>query len=149
MRAVVQRVIKSTVRVDSKIVGEISKGLTVFVGAEKGDGLEDVNYIVKKIAGLRIFCDEDGKMNLSLEDIRGEALIVSQFTLSGDARKGRRPSFQDAEEPLKAKALVEKVSMGLKSLGLKVAEGEFGAHMGVEILNDGPVTILLDSRKQF
>lgn len=149
MRALVQRVLKSSVTIEGTVKGEIAEGLNVFVGAEKNDKAEDVNYIVKKIAGLRIFYDEEGKMNLSLEDIRGEALVISQFTLLGDARRGRRPSFQDAEEPEKARVLVEEVCKGLRSLGLVVAEGEFGADMQVSIINDGPVTILLDSRKRF
>ncbi len=149
MRAVVQRVKKSSVTVDNKITGEISKGLMVLIGVEDGDTEKDAEYIADKITGLRIFEDEQGKMNLSVEDIGGEILAVSQFTLLADARKGRRPSFTKAAAPEEANALYRKVIEKISSKGINVGEGVFQAEMLVEIHNDGPVTILLDSNKMF
>ncbi len=149
MRAVVQRVKKSSVTVDNKITGEISKGLMVLIGVEDGDTEKDADYIADKVTGLRIFEDDQGKMNLSVEDIDGEVLAVSQFTLLADARKGRRPSFTKAAAPEEANALYRKVIEKISSKGINVREGVFQAEMLVEIHNDGPVTILLDSNKMF
>lgn len=149
MRAVVQRVKKSSVTVDEKITGEIGKGLMVLIGVEGGDTEKDADYIADKICGLRIFEDELGKMNLSVEDIGGEVLAVSQFTLLADARKGRRPSFTKAAAPDEANALYRKVIEKISAKDINVEEGIFQAEMMVEIHNDGPVTILLDSNKMF
>lgn len=150
MRAVIQRVSESTVKVEGKVVGSIGKGLLALIAAGPDDDDKDVALLVNKIVNLRIFHDDEGKMNLSLLDIDGEILGISQFTLYGDARKGRRPSFIGAMEPLGANALYEKVLAGLRDAGVsKVAKGEFGAEMQVSIVNEGPVTILLDSKKLF
>ncbi|MDO5414235.1 MAG: D-aminoacyl-tRNA deacylase [Bacillota bacterium] len=149
MRAVVQRVKKSSVTVDEKITGDIGKGLMVLIGVEDGDTEKDADYIADKICGLRIFEDELGKMNLSVEDIGGEVLAVSQFTLLADARKGRRPSFTKAAAPDEANALYRKVIEKISAKDINVEEGIFQAEMMVEIHNDGPVTILLDSNKMF
>lgn len=150
MRAVVQRVSESSVRANGEVVGAIGKGLMVLIAAGPDDDDKDVALLVNKIVNLRIFHDEQGKMNLSLLDIGGELLGISQFTLYGDARKGRRPSFVGAMEPVGAKVLYEKVLTGLREAGVrKVAKGEFGAEMQVSIVNEGPVTILLDSKKLF
>jgi len=149
MRAVVQRVKKSSVTVEDKITGKIGQGLMVLIGVEDGDSEKDADYIADKICGLRIFEDEQGKMNLSIEDIRGEILAVSQFTLLADARKGRRPSFTKAADPDEANALYRKVIDKISSKNINVEEGVFQAEMMVEIHNDGPVTILLDSNKNF
>lgn len=149
MRAVVQRVASARVTVGTRVTGEIGKGLLVFVGVEAGDGPADVHYTSSKIRGLRIFEDEAGKMNRSVIDVGGEVLVVSQFTLSGDARNGRRPSFASAAPPQIARALYEDVVRELQGSGLRVATGEFQAMMQVALVNDGPVTILLDSRKTF
>ena len=149
MRSVVQRVTFARVQVGERIVGEIGRGLLVFAGVEKGDGPADIAYIAGKIKELRIFEDPAGKMNLSLEEAGGSALIVSQFTLCGDCRRGRRPSFDDAESPAAAKPLYEALLDALRQLGVNVEAGEFQAHMDVELTNDGPVTILLDSRRRW
>lgn len=149
MRAVVQRVRKSSVTVEDKITGQIDNGLMVLIGVEDGDDEKDAAYIADKITGLRIFEDAEGKMNLSVEETGGEILAVSQFTLLGDARKGRRPSFTKAAQPQQADELYRKVIDNIKEKGLHVEEGVFRAEMLVEIHNDGPVTILLDSRKIF
>ncbi|MBR3787604.1 MAG: D-tyrosyl-tRNA(Tyr) deacylase [Firmicutes bacterium] len=149
MRAVVQRVKKSSVTVDDKITGKIGQGLMVLIGVEDGDSEKDADYIADKVCGLRIFEDEQGKMNLSVEDIGGEVLAVSQFTLLADARKGRRPSFTKAAAPDEANALYRKVIDKIESRNINVEEGVFQAEMMVEIHNDGPVTILLDSNKMF
>lgn len=149
MRAVVQRVKKSSVTVDEKITGQIGRGLMVLIGVEDGDTEKDADYIADKICGLRIFEDDRGKMNLSIEDIGGEVLAVSQFTLLADARKGRRPSFVKAAAPDEANALYRKVIEKISSRNINVEEGVFQAEMLVEIHNDGPVTILLDSGKMF
>jgi len=149
MRAVVQRVTSARVTVDDRITGEIGAGLLVLVGVEQGDGPADVQYISSKIRDLRIFSDDAGKMNLSVLDRQGGVLVVSQFTLAGDARNGRRPSFASAAAPQIAKALYEDLVRELSASGLTVATGEFQAMMQVALVNDGPVTILLDSRKTF
>ena len=149
MRAVVQRVTSARVTVDDRVTGEIAAGLLVLLGVEAGDGPPDVQYIATKIRDLRIFSDDAGKMNLSVLDRQGGVLVVSQFTLSGDARNGRRPSFASAAPPQIARALYEDVVRELKTSGLRVETGEFQAMMHVALVNDGPVTILLDSRKTF
>lgn len=149
MRAVVQRVTSAKVTVTERVTGEIGPGLLVLLGVEQGDGPTDRQYIAAKIRDLRIFSDADGKMNRSVLDIKGGVLVVSQFTLSGDARNGRRPSFASAAAPPIARALYEEVVRELKTSGLRVETGEFQATMQVALVNDGPVTILLDSRKTF
>ena len=149
MRAVVQRVTSARVTVSERVTGEIAAGLLVLLGVEQGDGPPDVQYIAAKVRDLRIFPDEAGKMNRSLLDQQGAVLVVSQFTLSGDARNGRRPSFASAAPPEIARALYEEVVRELKASGLRVETGEFQAMMQVALVNDGPVTILLDSRKMF
>lgn len=149
MRAVIQRVCNAAVTVDHQMISQIKHGLLVLVGAEEGDSVEDVNYIAQKCANLRIFEDEQEKMNLSVIDVKGEILLISQFTLCGDARKGRRPSFDSALEPQKANELYEQLLEALKEYDLGVFGGMFRAHMEVTLTNDGPVTILLDSRKRF
>ena len=149
MRAVVQRVSWAKVRVGTSVVGDINHGLVVFVGVGQADGPADVQYLAGKIRELRIFGDSAGRMNLSLQDTGGDVLVVSQFTLYGDCRKGRRPSFDAAGRPTEARLLYEDLVRELRSGGLRVATGEFQAHMIVELVNDGPVTLLLDSQKQF
>jgi len=149
MRAVIQRVRRSSVTVDERVTGEIGHGLMVLLGVEEKDTEKDLDYMVDKIPNLRIFEDADGKMNLSLLDVGGELLVVSQFTLLGDARKGRRPGFTDAARPEMANAMYETLVTRIAALGVKVETGQFQAHMMVDILNDGPVTILLDSHKLF
>lgn len=149
MRAVVQRVSSSKVKVDGKIIGEIGLGINVLIGISKEDTMKDLEYIKDKIINLRIFQDENDKMNYSLLDIKGDILAISQFTLYGDCRKGRRPNFMNAKGGEEAKILYNKFIDMLKETGLKVETGEFGSHMEVDIQNDGPVTILLDSFKQF
>ncbi len=149
MRAVVQRVTKASVEVDGKIVGEIKNGFLVFLGVCDEDDETDVKYLVEKITNLRVFEDSDGKMNLSLAQINGELLVVSQFTLFGDCRKGRRPSFDKAGKPEKANFLYQEFIKMCKALNFTTEEGVFGADMKVSLLNDGPVTLLLDSKKLF
>lgn len=149
MRSVVQRVKSASVRVNGETVGEISAGMLVLLGVGQTDGATDMNWLVDKLLGLRIFEDEAGKMNRSVQDVGGEILIVSQFTLYGDCRNGRRPSFSTAAPPDKAKALYEQVVEVIRSRGLKVETGVFQAEMAVELINDGPVTLLLDSEKKF
>ncbi|HYB95151.1 MAG TPA: D-aminoacyl-tRNA deacylase [Vicinamibacterales bacterium] len=149
MRAVVQRVTSARVTVDGRVTGEIGAGLLVLLGVEQGDGPSDVQYIAAKVRDLRIFTDDAGKMNVSVLDRQGSVLVVSQFTLSGDARNGRRPSFATAAPPPIARPLYEDVMRELKASGLHVEAGEFQAMMQVALINDGPVTILLDSRKTF
>ncbi len=146
MIAVLQRVNRSYVEVDGKVVGEIGKGINLLLGVVKGDTEEDIEKLIRKIPYLRIFEDENGKMNLSLVDIEGEALVISQFTLAGNVKKGRRPSFDDAEEPERAKELYHKFVDRLSRI-VPVQTGVFAAHMKVFIENDGPVTFILDSRK--
>ncbi|OLC48260.1 MAG: D-tyrosyl-tRNA(Tyr) deacylase [Acidobacteria bacterium 13_1_40CM_2_64_6] len=149
MRAVVQRVLSAKVTVDDRTVGEIGQGLLVLVGVEQGDGPADVEYIARKIRELRVFEDEARHLNRSVQDVGGSVLVVSQFTLAADCRKGRRPSFDEAAPPRIAKPLYEDVVRELQANGLKVATGEFQAMMLVSLVNDGPVTLLLDSRKRF
>ena len=146
MRAVVQRVKSAEVRIDGRVSGKIGKGLLVFVGVGQGDGDTDLSYMASKIPELRIFEDASGKFNLSLRDVGGEVLIVSQFTLYGDCRRGRRPSFTDAAEPAAAKNLYDQLISKMKGQGVPVQTGEFQAKMEVDLINDGPVTLLLDSR---
>ena len=148
MRACIQRVRHAKVSVSGAVVGEIGAGMLVLLGVERGDTREDADYIIKKLTSLRIFEDEAGKMNLSLSDVQGEILIISQFTLLGDARHGRRPSFSDAAAPDEANALYEYTADTL-ARDFTVARGVFGADMDVELLNQGPVTLLLDRRKLF
>jgi len=146
MRAVIQRVKSAGVDVEGRLTGEIGKGLLVFVGVGKGDNEGDISYMTSKIPELRIFEDPSGKFNLSLRDVHGEILIVSQFTLYGDCRRGRRPSFTEAEDPQVAKNLYEQFVSKMKGLDIPVQTGEFQANMEVRLINDGPVTLLLDSR---
>jgi D-tyrosyl-tRNA(Tyr) deacylase len=150
MRAVVQRVTRGSVTVAGEAVGAIGRGLVVLIGAGAGDEAADVGYLVDKVANLRIFADAEGKMNRSVLDVGGGVLAISQFTLYGDARKGRRPGFTDAMEPVLAEQRYQEVVAGLRAAGVaEVATGRFRADMAVELVNDGPVTILLDSRKAF
>ncbi|NLK00974.1 MAG: D-tyrosyl-tRNA(Tyr) deacylase [Clostridia bacterium] len=149
MRAVVQRSKYSAVYVDERRISSINKGLVVFLGVGEGDNETDVDYMADKIVNLRIFEDEGGKLNLSCIQAGGEILVVSQFTLYGDCRKGRRPSFTSAAKPEMADKYYREFIKKLKGMGLKVAQGVFGADMTVEINNHGPITILLDSRKRF
>jgi len=145
MRAVVQRVSRASVTVDGEVVGAIGRGVLVLLGVAHGDGRRETETLARKIAGLRIFEDGDGKMNLALAEVGGEVLAVSQFTLYADVRKGRRPSFTDAALPAVAQPLYEAFCAQLEAAGLRVGRGVFGAHMAVELVNDGPVTILLDT----
>jgi D-tyrosyl-tRNA(Tyr) deacylase len=145
MRAVLQRVTQAKVTVDGRTVGEIGTGLAVLLGVREGDTPDDAVKLADKTANLRIFSDVEGKFNLSLLDVGGAALVVSQFTLYGDSRKGRRPSFSDAALPEIAEPLVARFCGALRALGIRVEEGRFQAHMLVEIHNDGPVTLILDT----
>lgn len=149
MRAVIQRVKEASVIVNNEIVGQINKGLLVYLGIGEEDSSKDLEYMVNKIIGLRIFQDNDNKMNLSLEDIEGEILIISQFTLYGDVRKGRRPNFTKSASPKIGEKYYNEFINRIKSKGIIVEEGIFGADMDVESVNDGPVNILLDSNKEF
>jgi len=149
MRCVVQRVSRASVTVDGETVGKIEKGYMVLVGAEDGDAEADVNYCADKIAGLRVFEDAEDKMNLSVQDVGGEVLLVSQFTLLGDARHGRRPSFIRAARPEAAEPMFELLCDKVRAKGIHVETGRFRTHMEVSLVNDGPVTILLDSKKGF
>lgn len=149
MRAVIQRVRSASVKVDGELVSEIGAGLLIFLGIAHDDTETELEYIANKVANLRIFEDADGKMNCSLLDIGGEALVVSQFTLYGDCRKGRRPSFIDAARPEVANALYEQFITALEQQNIPTQGGTFQAMMDVQLVNDGPVTILLDSDKQF
>ena len=147
MRAVVQRVQSSQVIVAGETVGQINHGLLVLLGVAQGDTESDLKYLVDKVVPLRIFNDDAGKMNRSLLDVGGQMLVVSQFTLLGDCRKGRRPSFFDAEDPSLANAMCEAFVRRVRAQGVHVETGRFGADMQVHLVNDGPVTILLDSRQ--
>lgn len=147
MRAVVQRVDRASVTVDGQITGQVERGLLVLLGVAEGDTEKDLHYIVDKVCGLRVFEDAEGKMNLSVQDVGGSLLAVSQFTLCGDCRKGKRPSFDKAAKPDIANAFYEQFVAQCRAKGLSVATGVFRAHMLVELVNNGPVTILLDSTK--
>jgi D-tyrosyl-tRNA(Tyr) deacylase len=149
MRAVIQRVSSASVAVKGQIAGQIGKGLLVYLSVGKEDADSDAEFMAEKIAALRIFADQDGKMNLGIQDVNGEVLLVSNFTLHGDCRKGRRPGFDAAAEPVIAQRLYEKTAKSIAEKGLKVEKGVFGAYMKVESINDGPVTFLLDSRRLF
>ena len=149
MKALLQRVTRASVTVDDETVGRIEAGLVVLVGVATGDSSKEAQYLAQKIAGLRIFTDSEGKFNLSIQDIGGSLLAVSQFTLLADARKGRRPSFIDAASPDAAEELFNLFVSECRNLGLKVETGRFQTHMLVEIHNDGPVTIMLDTRDKF
>ncbi len=149
MRAVVQRVSRAQVTVADEIAGAISRGFLVLLGVEEDDTQDDVIYLAAKIAGLRIFEDDGGKMNLALEDVGGAMLVVSQFTLLGDCRQGRRPSFVKAARPESAERLYRSFVAEIRGRGIEVATGRFQEQMDVELVNDGPVTLLVDSRKQF
>jgi D-tyrosyl-tRNA(Tyr) deacylase len=145
MRAVIQRVRRASVSVDNEVLGEIGPGLVVLLGVGEGDGENEARLLAQKIANLRIFADAESKFNLSALDVGAEMLVVSQFTLFADTRKGRRPSFTNAARPEIAEPLVQRFCAELRGLGFRVAEGRFGAHMLVEIHNDGPVTIVMDT----
>ena len=149
MRAVIQRVEKASVSVEGEIKGQIGAGFLVLIGVEEGDGDADFKYIADKVPNLRVFEDDQGKMNRSLLDVGGEVLAVSQFTLLGDARGGRRPSFIAAARPETADPMYERLVADWRARGIRVETGVFGAHMKVSLVNDGPVTILLDSRRRF
>jgi len=149
MRAVVQRVSCASVSVNGEVVGQIGKGLAVLVGMGAGDEAPDVEYITDKLVGLRVFEDEADKMNLSVGDVKGGLLLVPNFTLYGDCRKGRRPSFTAAAPPERARELFDDLADAASARVSEVATGVFGAHMTVNIVNDGPVTILIDSRREF
>ena len=149
MRAVIQRVERASVSVEGEIRGQIGAGFLVLIGVEEGDGDADFRYIAEKVPNLRVFEDEQGKMNRSLLDVGGEVLAVSQFTLLGDARGGRRPSFITAARPETADPMYERLVADWRVRGIRVETGVFGAHMKVALVNDGPVTILLDSRRRF
>lgn len=149
MRAVVQRVASASVVVDGEVVGQIERGLLVLLGVGTDDADVDAVALAEKITGLRVFEDEAGKMNLALNDVGGQMLVVSQFTLFGDCRKGRRPSFVEAARPEKAELLYETFVAEIRGQGIHVETGRFQTHMDVSLVNDGPVTLLLDSRKVF
>lgn len=145
MKAVLQRVSNASVRVDDKTIGAIDSGFLILLGIAKGDTQEDLIWLVQKVAALRVFQDDAGKMNLSLADIGGSILLISQFTLLADCRKGRRPSFDLAGEPEVANAFYEKAAILWRDMGFHVEMGSFGSHMQVSLLNDGPVTLLIDT----
>jgi D-tyrosyl-tRNA(Tyr) deacylase len=147
MKALIQRVSESSVEVGGVAVGVIGRGLLVLLGIVKGDTEDDVDYLVRKVINLRVFYDDRGRMNLSVQDIKGELLVVSQFTLSADCRRGNRPSFDAAEEPSRAEALYNLFTDKAKLAGITTATGSFGAHMRIRLVNDGPVTFLVDSRR--
>ena len=149
MRAVVQRVLRGKVSVEGEIIGQIGPGLVVLLGVGEEDGPPDAQYLAEKVANLRIFDDEEGKLNYSIGDLGLPALVVSQFTLYGDCRKGRRPSFSQAAPPETGENLYETFCLEMEHSGIQVAKGRFRSHMVVEIVNDGPVTILLDSKRLF
>jgi D-tyrosyl-tRNA(Tyr) deacylase len=144
MKIVLQRVLRSSVSVDDEVVGEIGQGLMILFGAEKGDGDEAVNALAEKVLNLRIFADDQGKMNRSCLDVEGEILVVSQFTLAGDCSRGRRPGFDNAAAPEEAERLYHNFIKKLVESKLKIQKGRFGAHMQVDIVNDGPVTFILE-----
>jgi len=148
MKALIQRVKKASVSVDDKVVGQIDQGFLVLFGVGKGDSSVDIPYLANKIVNMRVFADQDGKLNLSLKDIKGECLIVSQFTLYADTRHGNRPSFTDAGEPVMANELYKEFCEAVVGLGVKVERGVFGAMMQVELVNDGPVTVMVEKSRE-
>ena len=147
MRAVIQRVSRASVAVDGSVTGSIGRGLLVFLGVGKEDSQKDIDFVADKIVNLRIFEDDDGKMNLSVKDISGGILLISQFTLYGDCRKGRRPDFTAAGKPDAAKQVYKQTIEAIRDKGVPVETGVFAAHMDIDSINDGPVTLILDSRK--
>ncbi|HXG37051.1 MAG TPA: D-aminoacyl-tRNA deacylase [Dehalococcoidia bacterium] len=147
MRLVVQRVSQASVSIDGERIAAIGRGLLILAGAAQGDTADDARKLARKAAELRIFADENGKFNRSLLEVKGEALVVSQFTLLGDTRKGRRPNFMEAAPPEVAEPLVEELAQALREAGVATQTGRFGAMMEVALVNDGPVTLILDSRK--
>ncbi|HHW18888.1 MAG TPA: D-tyrosyl-tRNA(Tyr) deacylase [Firmicutes bacterium] len=149
MRAVFQRVKRASVTVEGQEISSIGRGALVLLGVGKDDTEKDAIYMAEKLAGLRVFPDDTGRMQLSLVDVAGQVLVVSQFTLYGDVKKGKRPGFDGAAPPEKGEELYEKVVEFLRAMGLEVKTGKFGAHMDVELVNDGPVTILISSKKEF
>jgi D-tyrosyl-tRNA(Tyr) deacylase len=149
MRAVVQKVTRARVTVAGEVVGEIGQGFVVLLGVAREDTPEAADYMAEKVAGLRVFADDAGKMNRSLQDVGGAVLAVSQFTLYGDVRRGRRPGFDRAARPEQAEPLYQRFVAALRARGIQVETGRFQTHMEVELVNDGPVTILIDSEKQF
>ena len=149
MRAVIQRALQASVAVDAEVIGRIERGLVVFLGVDTDDDDKDAAQMAEKVAYLRCFEDGAGKINLSVSDVGGGILLISQFTVHGDCRKGRRPSFIQAARPEKAVPLYERVAGLLREKGLAVATGSFGAHMEVRVVNDGPVTLLVDTKKVF
>jgi D-tyrosyl-tRNA(Tyr) deacylase len=149
MRMVCQRVLEANVTVNNQTVGKIGKGLLIYFGVGKGDAIDDAQFMADKIVNLRIFADEAGKMNLSIQDVAGSILLISNFTLHGDCRKGRRPGFDAAAEPVLAEQLYEKVAELINEQGVSVEKGVFGEYMHVTSINDGPVTFILDSTKLF
>ena len=148
MRAVIQRAKEARVRVENEVVGEITHGLVVLLGVEDADTQEDIAYLVRKISKLRIFEDDEEKMNLSIQDVKGDILSISQFTLHADTRKGNRPSFTGAAKPEHADELYKQFNAELADEGIHVETGKFGAHMEIDFINDGPVTILIDSKNK-
>jgi D-aminoacyl-tRNA deacylase len=149
LRAVVQRVSRASVTVNGEITGQIEQGFLVLLGVEQNDTQDDVIYLAQKTVGLRVFEDAEGKMNLALSEVNGKMLVVSQFTLLGDCRKGRRPSFVNAARPEQADVLYQSFVAEVRGHGIAVETGRFQEHMDVELVNDGPITLLLDSKKQF
>lgn len=146
VKALIQRVREARVEVEGETIASIGRGLLVFLGVGKGDTAEDLDYLVRKVSNLRVFEDRAERMNLSVKDVDGEVLVVSQFTLLADTRRGNRPSFDGAEEPARAEDMYQRFMEKLKDAGLRVAEGRFAARMAVRLVNDGPVTIMLQSR---
>ena len=140
---------RASVSVDSEVIGRIDRGLVVFLGVAAGDGPADIEYVTSKVSEIRVFPDDDGRMNRSVADAGGALLLISQFTLLGDVRKGRRPAFDAAERPIEAEAVYEEVVRRLRETGVPVETGRFRAHMVIDVVNDGPVTILVDSRRTF
>jgi D-tyrosyl-tRNA(Tyr) deacylase len=147
MRVLIQRVSEASVSVEEKIVGQISRGFLLLLGVAEDDSESDLEYLLKKVPALRVFPDKEGRMNLSIEEVQGEILVVSQFTLIADTAKGNRPSFFRAAKPLKANSFYENFVEKIKNTGLRIQTGVFGAEMKVSLVNDGPVTILLDSKE--